>query len=185
MNPWTEERTELAVKLWNDGESASDIARRLNCGAAHFSRNSVIGKIHRLGMSGRRKVTRKYGKRPKQARKPRNPAFRYGRPLTAAQEALRKLKQEALPPPAETDIARVSFADMEPHLHCRFIPGVPSENFKMDAPMYCGHTPVKGTPYCKVHAQRCFDTVRTDAKISMFKPAAPARTPLRSFEPVE
>jgi GcrA cell cycle regulator len=46
---WTDERVELLKKLWADGLSASRIAAELG----GVSRNSVIGKVHRLGLSGR------------------------------------------------------------------------------------------------------------------------------------
>ena len=48
---WTDERVELLKKLWADGLSASRIAAELG----GVSRNSVIGKVHRLGLSGRAK----------------------------------------------------------------------------------------------------------------------------------
>lgn len=48
---WTDERIELLEKLWNDGLSASRIADKLG----DVTRNAVIGKVHRLGLSGRAK----------------------------------------------------------------------------------------------------------------------------------
>src|SRR6201996_7827675 len=46
---WTDERVELLKKLWLDGLSASQIAKQLG----GVTRNAVIGKVHRLGLSGR------------------------------------------------------------------------------------------------------------------------------------
>src|SRR2546423_15376928 len=46
---WTDERVELLKKLWADGLSASRIAVELG----GITRNAVIGKVHRLGLSGR------------------------------------------------------------------------------------------------------------------------------------
>ena len=46
---WTDERVELLKKLWLDGHSASQIAKQLG----EVTRNAVIGKVHRLGLSGR------------------------------------------------------------------------------------------------------------------------------------
>ena len=48
---WTDERVELLKKLWADGLSASQIAAELG----GITRNAVIGKVHRLGLSGRAK----------------------------------------------------------------------------------------------------------------------------------
>ena len=46
---WTDERVETLKKLWGEGLSASQIAGRLGS----VTRNAVIGKVHRLGLSGR------------------------------------------------------------------------------------------------------------------------------------
>ena len=46
---WTEERVEMLKQLWTDGLSASQIARKMG----GVTRNAVIGKVHRLGLSGR------------------------------------------------------------------------------------------------------------------------------------
>ncbi|MTI18765.1 GcrA cell cycle regulator [Rhodobacteraceae bacterium RKSG542] len=48
---WTTERVELLTKLWAEGLSASQIAAELG----NVTRNAVIGKVHRLGLSGRTK----------------------------------------------------------------------------------------------------------------------------------
>ena len=47
---WTDERVERLSTLWLGGRSASQIATELGEGV---SRNAVIGKVHRLGLSGR------------------------------------------------------------------------------------------------------------------------------------
>ena len=44
---WTDDRVELLKKLWAEGLSASQIANRLG----GVTRNAVIGKVHRLGLS--------------------------------------------------------------------------------------------------------------------------------------
>ncbi len=46
---WTEERMTVLKKLWAEGHSASQIAKQLG----GVTRNAVIGKVHRLGLSGR------------------------------------------------------------------------------------------------------------------------------------
>lgn len=46
---WTPERIETLTKMWSEGASAGQIARRIG----DISRNAVIGKVHRLGLSGR------------------------------------------------------------------------------------------------------------------------------------
>jgi GcrA cell cycle regulator len=46
---WTDERVALLKKMWIEGQSASQIAKELG----GVTRNAVIGKVHRLGLSNR------------------------------------------------------------------------------------------------------------------------------------
>jgi len=46
---WSDERVELLKRLWGEGQSASQIAKELG----GVTRNAVIGKVHRLGLSNR------------------------------------------------------------------------------------------------------------------------------------
>ena len=61
---WTDERVALLTKLWADGLSASQIAAELG----GITRNAVIGKVHRLGLSGRAKSPSSSAPRPRKAR---------------------------------------------------------------------------------------------------------------------
>ena len=76
---WSDERVELLKKMWGEGQSASQIAKELG----GVTRNAVIGKVHRLGLSNRSgsgasgdgakaKAARSAGSRP--AGWPRTPA---------------------------------------------------------------------------------------------------------------
>ena len=47
---WDEPRTELLTRLWLSGETARMIAERLGGG---ITRNAVIGKAHRLALTGK------------------------------------------------------------------------------------------------------------------------------------
>ena len=58
---WNDERVELLKKLWAEGLSASQIAGRLG----GVTRNAVIGKVHRLGLSGRATTSRMKSHRPR------------------------------------------------------------------------------------------------------------------------
>lgn len=46
---WTDERVETLKRMWGEGQSASAIAKELG----GVTRNAVIGKVHRLGLSNR------------------------------------------------------------------------------------------------------------------------------------
>ena len=80
---WTDERVETLKKLWSEGLSASQIAGELG----GVTRNAVIGKVHRLGLSGRAKSPSSAAPRP---RKPRTHGhvLRVSRPSVRGNTAL-------------------------------------------------------------------------------------------------
>ena len=49
MMAWNDERVAILKKMWLEGNSASEIAKELG----NITRNAVIGKVHRLGLSNR------------------------------------------------------------------------------------------------------------------------------------
>jgi len=51
---WSEDRITTLTSLWLNGLSASQIAKQLG----GVTRNAVIGKVHRLGLSGRAQPSR-------------------------------------------------------------------------------------------------------------------------------
>ena len=61
---WSDDRVEQLKKLWEAGLSASQIAAELG----NVTRNAVIGKVHRLGLSGRAKTPSSAAPRPRKAR---------------------------------------------------------------------------------------------------------------------
>src|ERR1017187_10011169 len=68
---WTDERVATAVNMWQDGPSASLIADTLGAG---LSRNAVIGKIHRMGLTAREKgLTQGHRYPPRIQSQPRPP----------------------------------------------------------------------------------------------------------------
>src|ERR1700731_5439529 len=80
---WTDERVESLKKLWGEGLSASQIAAELG----GITRNAVIGKVHRLGLSGRAKSPASTAPRPRQAR-PAQHIVRVARPVSRGNTAL-------------------------------------------------------------------------------------------------
>jgi GcrA cell cycle regulator len=58
---WDDTRIEQLKKLWGEGLSASQIAAELG----GVTRNAVIGKVHRLGLSGRAKSKPAAAARPR------------------------------------------------------------------------------------------------------------------------
>ena len=81
---WTDERVELLKKLWSDGLSASQIAGELG----GITRNAVIGKVHRLGLSGRAKTPSSSVPRPRKPRAPSTFSRSSSRPAMRGNTAL-------------------------------------------------------------------------------------------------
>ena len=69
---WSDERVAILKKMWLEGSSASEIAKELG----NITRNAVIGKVHRLGMSNRDTNNLKSGSSTSNAKK----SVRRGRP---------------------------------------------------------------------------------------------------------
>src|ERR1700754_798832 len=96
---WTEERVAELKKLWAEGHSASQIAKRLGS----VTRNAVIGKVHRLGLSGRATPSRPVKRpprlaRPKPQQMPRQ-AQTGAAPATRGSNALAVRAEAATPAP--------------------------------------------------------------------------------------
>ncbi len=91
---WTDERVETLKTMWTEGKSASQIAKELG----GVTRNAVIGKVHRLGLSNRAQPA-KTGSADEPAAKPTEAA----KPKPAAAKAPDPAPQ---PKPAETPVVR-------------------------------------------------------------------------------
>ena len=153
----TDERVELLKQLWTAGLSASQIAAELGGG----TRNAVIGKVHRLGLSGRTKTTRPSAPRVRKARRPSMPP----RPTTRVigNTALKinvdtdeDLDEEVAPvrvmatveelfiPPEE----RATILQLNEHT-CKWPIGDPGH----DDFYFCGRSSDAGVPYCEHHCR--------------------------------
>ncbi|SEH60425.1 GcrA family cell cycle regulator [Paracoccus alkenifer] len=90
---WTDDRVETLKRLWTEGQSASQIAKELG----GVTRNAVIGKVHRLGLSNRA-----------EAEEPAKPA------AAAAPESARPAAAAPRAEPARAQPAREAAAPKEP-----------------------------------------------------------------------
>lgn len=164
---WTDERVELLKKLWTDGLSASQIASELG----GVTRNAVIGKVHRLSLSGRAKAAAAPVAR---ARKPSATTGRsvssgrtvpHSRPMVAGNTALKPLSHTA---PEPRRVARMSESDdvvVPISLHatiltlteqtCKWPNGDPST----DEFHFCGQRSKSGIPYCEYHSRIAYQPV--------------------------
>ncbi|MFG1424034.1 GcrA family cell cycle regulator [Roseixanthobacter liquoris] len=153
---WNDERVELLKKLWGEGLSASQIAGELG----GITRNAVIGKVHRLGLSGRAKSTVPAA-RPRKAR-PEAPAHKPApQPQTIGNTALAPaLEAFVAPEPAPRPASAGNVVAMGQRCTimnltegtCRWPIGEPgTESF-----YFCGGRSLTGMPYCTTHARMAY-----------------------------
>lgn len=147
---WAPERVEKLKELWKEGLSASQMVGRLG-GSPGPTRNSVIGKLHRIGLSGNRQSEpgKLRTKKPKQAAhvsKAQTRATRIKQILAGCtplgiQSALETVERAA-PVAKYVPVGRVSFENLEDGA-CKFPVGE-------QAPyLFCGSPQVPGLPYCE------------------------------------
>ena len=146
---WTDERVETLKKLWTDGLSASQIAAELG----GITRNAVIGKVHRLGLSGRAKTPAVAAPRP---RKPRQPAhmLRVARPVVRGNTALAQAFELDVEPESEIVDNVIPIGQRRNLLElsedtCRWPIGDPGNpDF-----FFCGGPTLTALPYCAYHCR--------------------------------
>jgi len=185
---WTDERVETLKKMWGEGQSASVIAKELG----GVTRNAVIGKVHRLGLSNRAgsggsaKAATKEKAAPKAAAKPK-PAAKKPEPKPAAEAApekpalpIRKAiipAGQPLPPqPSANEISPEALASVREvektakklglmeltERTCKWPIGDPAT----DEFWFCGLAVQQGKPYCEAHVGVAFQPMssRRDRK---------------------
>jgi GcrA cell cycle regulator len=154
---WTDERVELLKKLWADGLSASQIAGQLG----GVTRNAVIGKVHRLSLSGRAKPASS-GSRPRKARPPatlRPSARSYISGNTALKIHAHPVPRRTPAPVPIEDLVvpislNVSLLALNDQM-CKWPIGDPgSEGFH-----FCGHRNFNSLPYCEYHSRLAYQPV--------------------------
>ena len=161
---WTDDRVEQLKKLWEAGLSASQIAAELG----NVTRNAVIGKVHRLGLSGRAKSPTTSVPRPRKAR-PAQHIIRISRPVARGNTALAQafeVEYEA-DPIAFDNVVPMSQRKTLLELNedtCHWPVGDPgSPDF-----FFCGGKSLANLPYCAHHSRIAYQPAaerrRTPAK---------------------
>lgn len=133
---WTDERVEQLKQLWADGLAVSQIAAQIGEGV---SRNAVIGKIFRLGLSKRAQP---------RSNVPRAPRRRTATPTLSILPLFDLGPMNNIIP--ETPINPVSFFDLQPH-HCRW----PCDGQRLSI-LFCGNDAMRDRPYCSAHHRRAY-----------------------------
>ena len=171
---WTDERIKQLRQLWSEGQSASKIAEQLG----GVTRNAVIGKIHRLGLSNRSEnsekkiITKKRGRPPKvkntdnfqkQTDDSKNKKFSQinsdkfddlhvdglGNDKNILPEATLASIAEL-----EENAKKLNLMELTERT-CKWPIGDPAtENF-----WFCGHPSEQGKPYCSTHVSIAFQPI--------------------------
>ena len=174
---WNDERVELLTKMWGEGQSASQIAKELG----GVTRNAVIGKVHRLGLSNRATTTTKSDAKVKSAPKeevkssppneatikepeakaPISPAGRQiipaGQPLPP-QPSANEISPEALAKVSEVEKKSKKISLMElTERTCKWPIGDPATSDFW----FCGLPTQTGKPYCEAHVGVAFQPLST------------------------
>jgi GcrA cell cycle regulator len=173
---WTDERVETLKRMWGEGQSASQIAKELG----GVTRNAVIGKVHRLGLSNRvggKDEDEEAAPAPAEPAAPRAEAPRApvapaaappvsnvtplpvrkaiipaGQPLPP-QPSLNEISPEALASVREVEKRAKRLTLMElTERTCKWPIGDPAT----DDFWFCGLPSLPGKPYCEAHVGVAF-----------------------------
>ena len=145
---WTDDRVAKLTKLWADGLSASQIAAELG----GVTRNAVIGKVHRLGLSGRAKQSSSSAKRPKRTARSggyntRGRSQSRGLVSTSSTTEARLAIQD-LPVP---ECLKLELVDLNERT-CKWPHGDPAT----DDFHFCGNKTKDDAPYCEYHCRMAY-----------------------------
>jgi len=140
---WSDDRVEQLKKLWEGGLSASQIAAELG----NVTRNAVIGKVHRLGLSGRAKSPSSAAPRPRKAR-PAQHMMRVSRPVSRGNTALAHAFEVEMEPDPITYDNVVPMSQRLSLLEHWPIGDPSSSEF-----FFCGGRALSSLPYCAHHSR--------------------------------
>lgn len=145
---WTPARTDLLRQLWLDPQkSARDLGAVFG-----VSRNAILGKVHRLGLSGR-SLGRKHARRADLSSAVRN--------RDAIPRPPRMRSARAWPtlagPSIEITTVGLSFELLQDN-HCRWPLNEPGE-----PALFCGLISLEPHPYCAGHCRMAYVPPRRNA----------------------
>lgn len=155
---WTDERVVLLKRLWVEGKTAAEIAKLIGGGV---TRNAVIGKAHRLKLSGRISPIQENARVETTGTRvvvaPRKP-----QKATIAKVANREIIAPVLMPVVQENYCfgdGVSLVELKERM-CRWPIGDPQD----DGFKFCGGPSEEGIPYCNHHARVAYQ-VNTKSKL--------------------
>ena len=149
---WTEQMVEELRKMWKEGLTTGEIGKRLN-----VSKNSIVGKVHRLGLSGRPSPIKKKEEDQVKTVAPEKPAKPEADPVPAPARKKPETELKASPATAPKaysashNCGSVRLTELDNHT-CRWPVGDPKdENFH-----FCGKKVRLGQTYCEEHSAQAY-----------------------------
>lgn len=138
---WTTERVELLKQHYEAGLTCREIAAQIG-----VSRNAVIGKLTRLGLTrGPTNIEQHLQAAPKERGAKSVPRAQY-RMLQVVYA-----NDQPAPDAPITSASPCSLLELS-HEHCRWPISTPGE----EGFCFCGNTPLKGLPYCPGHTRLAY-----------------------------
>src|SRR5262249_20221234 len=161
---WNDDRIEQLKRLHAEGLSCSLIAAELGGG---LSRNSVIGKLRRIGIRRIKPVVTNERPTPRSRRKPLRPIAGLFPPKECAMEQMQPsspLNDAEIPLTQRRTLVELGARD------CRWSCGNPdASDF-----FFCGAPTVDDLPYCRDHCERAYrQPLRRTLKPDLFASNAP------------
>ncbi len=133
---WTPDRVKTLMALWAEGIPTLDIGRRLG-----VTKNSVVGKVHRLGLPKRQSPINSTSRAPRVAKLPSS------------------LRAPSMVVPPTADMVKME--ELTSGM-CSWPEGEPdSEDLR-----FCGQPSVEGKPYCAGHCARAYVKSTRDRKVA-------------------
>ncbi len=183
---WTDERVEKLKQLWEEGKSASEIAKELG----NVTRNAVIGKVHRMGLQSRTAGAEPKKEEPKKPRASKSTAAPESK---SAQPTPKPAKSETKVEKPSAEVETAEDAEVADASNNQFPAMVPANNDEIseetrrnvermessskrltlmqltertckwpvgdpatDDFWFCGHPSEAGKPYCQAHVELAF-----------------------------
>lgn len=154
---WTDQMVEDLKRMWDEGLTTGEIGKRLG-----VSKNSIVGKVHRLQLSGRPSPIKKKDAPTAETPAPAKPSKAEktsSQPNKPKEEKVSAPKEEEIvveisapvsapaPKAASKPSGKTMLTDLDNHT-CRWPIGDPKdENFH-----FCGRKVKIGQTYCEEHA---------------------------------
>ena len=160
---WTDKMVEDLRIMWKQGLTTGEIAKRLE-----VSKNSVVGKVHRLQLDARPSPIKRKDDTPSEAEK----TVEKDNPKTVEEEKPVEVKKTPLPEPKKNEPAKIEPAKPEAKITCSKI-SAPEKTYNGNAKLtdldnhtcrwplgdpkdenfhFCGRKVRTGQTYCEEHA---------------------------------